>query len=293
MCMRSFKPKFFTVSLLLIWLCHYWMIPSNRVVMAQTEPLTTATDAEKNDTESAGKPFVRFVRDIETAPFGITNPAGLAFSAKTNLFHVQSAQRAGQDAPRETTVTPLQPLGRAGGAIKIAEQVKDPINMTFDSKWNRLLLLKMPEAQLLVVPSQADGKLNTSPLRRHQLQLAGLQNPQGMTVDPQNGLLYLLDAVGPRVFVIEPDTAGNLENAQIRNIDLGTTGIVNPRGLAWEPGEQQLYTLSLDQQTLYSLPSAAGSNLELSCSSSCRCFLNLRTWESSLSVPLSFFSRRL
>lgn len=255
MCMRSFKPKFFTVSLLLIWLCHHWMIPSNKVVMAQTEPLTTATGTEKNDTGNAGKPFVRFVRDIETAPFGIANPAGLAFSTKANLFHVQSAQRAGQDAPSETTVTPLQPLGRAAGAIKITEQVKDPINMTFDSKWNRLLLLKTPDAQLLAVPSQADGKLNTNPLRRHQLTIAGLQNPQGMTVDPQSGLLYLLDAVGPRLFVIEPDTAGNFENAQIRNIDLGTTGIVNPRGLAWEPSEQQLYTLSLDQQTLYSLTS--------------------------------------
>lgn len=258
MSVRSFKPNRLTFSLLLLWLCHQVLLPSRAIVRAQSEPyapMTTVVNAEQNDASpNAPKPFVRLVRTIETARLGIRNPAGLAFAPAANLFHVLSAQPIGEFASAATKVAQLQPSATMASASLIADQVDDPINMTFDSKGNRLLLLKMPAAQLLAVPMQTDGKLATQ-LVRHQVQLTALQNPQGMTSDPASGQLYILDASGPRLLQLTPDPAGSFAQAQPVTINLPST-IVNPRGLAWEPGEQHLYILSPSQQILYELTAA-------------------------------------
>lgn len=254
MCVRSFKPNRLTFSLLLLWLFHQVLIPGSASVSAQSELLATpvsVASAEQDAAANAAKPFVRLVRQIETAQLGIRSPAGLAFAPAANLFHVLSEQRTGTLAPTETQVAQLQPSATLASATNITDHVADPINLTFDSKGNRLLLLNAPAAQLLAVPAQTDGKLAAQPLRQ-QVQLTGLQNPQGMSMDPARGQLYILDAVGPRLLQLTPDSAGGFGQAQPVTIHLPAT-IVHPRGLAWEPGEEHLYILSPSQQTLYEL----------------------------------------
>lgn len=257
MSVRSTKLNLFTFSLLFLWLCHQCLLPGNPIVRAQSEdqaaPVTIASTAQ-NDADHVTKPFIRLVRQIETARLGIRNPAGLAFSPATNLFHLLSAQGTGALATTATRVAHLQSTAVSASASAMAEEVDDPINMTFDSQWNRLLFLNASSAQLLVVPMQSDGKL-AAQAQRYTVQLSGLQNPQGMTIDPLSGQLYLLDAAGPRLLQLTPDPAGDFAQAQPLAITLPAT-IVDPRGLAWEPGEQQLYILSPSQQMLYTLNTA-------------------------------------
>jgi len=192
------------------------------------------------------------VRNLETGQLGILYPAGLAFAPKAGAFHVISGRSPSQLAPVNTDLAQLLPTEMASSVTKIAAQVKDPINVTFDGKWNRLLILKTPADQLIEVQTKADGALNPKSTRHIKLKQLGLQNPQGMTVDPATGRLYILDAGGLRILQIEPDAAGSFDRAKVVTIPLTAT-ISAPRGLAWEPGEQLLYLLSPSQQTLYTL----------------------------------------
>lgn len=254
---QSSKLKLFTFLLLFLWLSQPLLIPGSIGVKAQSAdqatPVTVAGPVP-HDAAEVAQPFIRLVRNIETARLGIRNPAGLAFSPATNLFHVLSEQGAGEQPITATRLAHLQPTATAASATQIAEQVDDPINMTFDSQGNRLLLFNAPAAQLLAVPTQADGKFATQS-QSATVQISGLENPQGMTMDALSGQLYLLDAAGPRLYQVTPGPDGSFAQAQSLAINLPAE-IVNPRGLAWEPGEQQLYILSPSQQTLYTLNTA-------------------------------------
>lgn len=232
---RSYRPNIILLSLLLLWVCYQ---------SGATSPVAVA--------EEAAPPFVRRVRNLETGRLGILHPAGLAFAPKAGAFHIISGRSAARPTPADTDLSQLLPTEIAGSVTKIAAQVKDPINVTFDGKWNRLLILKTPADQLIEVQTKVDGALDPKRTRHIKLKQLGLQNPQGMTVDPATGRLYILDAGGPRIFQIEPDGAGGFDRAQVAIITLPAT-ISAPRGLAWEPGEQLLYLLSPPQQTLYTL----------------------------------------
>ncbi|MCE7985134.1 MAG: hypothetical protein DYG89_28510 [Caldilinea sp. CFX5] len=232
---RAYRPNIALFALLLLWACYQF---------AATSPVAVA--------EEAAPPLVRRVRDLETSRLGILNPAGLAFAPKAGAFHIISKRSAAQPTPTDTDLAQLLPTEIAAGVTKIAAQVRDPINVTFDGKWNRLLILKTPADQLVVVQSKADGTLDPKSTQHIKLKQFGLQNPQGMTVDPATGRLYILDAGGPRILQVEPDAAGGFDRSQVTTIPLPAT-IGAPRGLAWEPGEQLLYLLSPAQQTLYTL----------------------------------------
>ena len=195
--------------------------------------------------------FVRQRRAIEADETGISNPAGLAFSSKANAFHVVAGRRENQLLSSDTDISKLTPFGKQIGVARIMEEITDSINMAFDNKANRLLIFLSSVSRLINVLEGPDGNLDLTTLILHDASHFGLQNPQGMTIDPVSGHLFILDTVGPRILRIEPESDGGFANALISEVDLQPTGLVDVRGLAFDPTTGHLHVLRLSEQKLY------------------------------------------
>ena len=134
--------------------------------------------------------FIRHVRALEADEAGLTNPAGLAFSPGANAFHIVEGPSPGQPPPAETDVVKLTPFADRVGSARIAAAIKDPINTTFDIQRQRLLIFQSPNNKLIEVLEGPDGNLDPATPIRHDARHFGLQNPQGMVVDPASGNVY-------------------------------------------------------------------------------------------------------
>ncbi len=197
--------------------------------------------------------FVRRVRALEADETGLSNPAGLAFTPGVNAFHVVEAWGPGQPPPAETDIIKLTPFGDRAGSARIAAAIENPINMAFDSQFNRLLIFQSPNNMLIEVLADPDGNIDPTTLIRHDARHFGLQNPQGMTVDPASGHLFILDSAVPRILRIEPEPDGSFDNAVIAGVDLTSTDLVEPRGLAFDPTTGHLHVVNPAEQALYEL----------------------------------------
>lgn len=193
--------------------------------------------------------FIRQVRVMESDQTGLFTPAGLAFSARANAFQVIE----GRSSSANTDLIKLTPFADRAGSARIAAAIKDPINVAFDNRVGRLLILHSPANQLLEVREDAQGNLDPRTLIRYDARGFGLQDPQGMAFDPTSGYLYILDAVGPRLVRVEPGANGSFEGAAVSVVDLGASGIVAPRGLAFDPSTGSLHVVVPAEQKLVEL----------------------------------------
>ncbi len=195
--------------------------------------------------------FLRQVRVLE-----IDHPAGLAFSNRANAFQVMEAHTPGQPVPSSTDFVQLTPFAHRAGSRQIAAAVQYPINLALDNKEHRLLILQGSANQLLEVREDVNGNLDAATLTRYDAKRFGLQNPQGLTVDPGSGTLFILDAVGPRLVRILPGSDGSFNNASISAISLLSSGLTEVRGLAFDSASGHLYMVSPAEQVLYELTQA-------------------------------------
>ena len=220
--------------------------------------------------QDAGAAAVRPAQVLERDRTGVTSPAGLAFSpGSDSLYVVESHAAAAPTGTDVVTVTPFvasQGSDRVRSATRIAAAVKDPVNMAFDARGNRLLLLDAAD-RLLEVRVGADGELDPSTLARRDALRLDLGDAQGMAVDPTSGVVYVLDADPLRLVRIVPDGGGGFDTPTRSELDLGGRGLAGLRGLAFDPltgnlhvgGREKLVELSATGEVLASRDlSAAG-----------------------------------
>jgi DNA-binding beta-propeller fold protein YncE len=179
--------------------------------------------------------------------------AGLAFSPGAKAFYVVEALGPDHSPPLLLEVIEVSPLEDRGATARVVAAIKDPINVTYDARANRLLIFQSASNRLIEVREGPGGNLDPSPVYRHDARRFGLQNPQGMAVDPASGHLYILDAAGPRIVRIEPNPEGGFDGAVISEIDLGLADMDDARGLALEPANGHFYVASPAEQELYEL----------------------------------------
>jgi hypothetical protein len=177
--------------------------------------------------------FVMQRRAIEAKETGISNRL-VWLSSRANGFHVAERSKGRQLPITDTGIIKLTPFGQRISTARIAAAIADPINMAFDRKTNRLLILQFPDNKLIQVLEKPDGNLDPSTLIVNNAGHFGLKSPQGMTVDPASGHLFILDAVGPKLVRIERKPNGGFDKALITEVDLRPTGLVEVRGLAFE-----------------------------------------------------------
>jgi hypothetical protein len=166
--------------------------------------------------------FVRDERIIEMDETGVQNPFGLLFSPRANSFSIIDGKKRGQ---AQTDLIRLTPFGERIRSNRIMEAINDSRNMAFDGQLNRLLIFESLSNKLIGVLEDPDGNLNPNTLVRYDARHVGLQNPQGLAVDPQSGHLFFLDATGPRLVRVEPEPDGSIDEAVISEVDLLLNGL--------------------------------------------------------------------
>ena len=184
-------------------------------------------------TRANGTNTLRLARVLEADRTGIASPVGLAFAADTKSFHVVGAGPGGAATTDVVRLRPfdLSPVSDRAGSARIAAAIKDPVNVAFDTRGSRLILLDTAN-RLLEVKAGADGELDPKTLVRRDALRLELGDPQGMTVDPASGIIYVVDAEPPRLVRIEPGADGSLDASAISEIDLGPSAAGDIRGLA-------------------------------------------------------------
>jgi PKD repeat protein/uncharacterized protein YjiK len=208
-------------------------------------------DARANLPQASGAE-VRVARVIEPDQLGLANPAGLAFSPGSGTLLLVT--RTPGTPPGSATDIELITLDEdPAGTVRIAAAVTDPINMAFDGNANRLLVFNSANSQLIEILARPDGSLDPQTLRRIDAGSWGLENPQGLTVDPASGRLFILDAAGPKIVGVEPDPQLGFERTIVSEIELAWAGSSDLRGLALDPTDGHLYVLDSSAHALYEL----------------------------------------
>ncbi|MDX1522765.1 MAG: Ig-like domain-containing protein, partial [Anaerolineae bacterium] len=191
-----------------------------------------------------GTAFIREVRAFDVDNTGELIPVGLAFSPGANHFLIL-------EAGTPTEIVRITPIEDRLESVAIATGIADPINIAFDGKANRFLLFDSATNELIEIKAKPDGTLDPASLTRHDGQGFGLQSPQGMTIDPDSGALFILDSAGPRIVRVAPDSGQGFGGAVVSQVDLKATGLGTAvRGLAFEPTTGHLHLYSPAQQAL-------------------------------------------
>ena len=194
---------------------------------------------------------------LEQETTGLRSPSGLAFSPASNAFYVIDASQGGRRpaATEVVTLTPFEliPFTDRSGSTRIAATVRDPINMAFDARYGRLLLLS-GDGHLLEVQASPNGDLLPETLVAHEVTGLGLQSPQGMAVDPASGDVFVLDARIGRIVRLQPEADGSFDAATVSEIYPQVGALTRIRGLAFDAASGNLYLGA--GLTLYELTTA-------------------------------------
>src|SRR6266498_1723946 len=196
----------------------------------------------------ANPPVIDLVRSMQSDHTGINEPMGLVFSSRLNAFYALDA-REWRSSATSTNLVELAVVEDRGSSARIAAAIQDPINMAYDNQANRLLILQAQGNQLLEVQANQDGRLDPATLTRHNVVYFGVQNPQGLAVDPVSGDLFILDAAGPRIVRI----SGALDSGTVSVLDLGSSGIATPRSIAFDSSTGHLHVVSQSEKKLFEL----------------------------------------
>ena len=200
----------------------------------------------------AQEPFQRQVQKFETPELGIANPAGLAFSPRANALLVA----------RSGDTSELMSLSFAkdvDGPAIAATAIDDPLQMTFDGKFNSLLFWDASANELVEIKADANGLPRTSQgaITRFDARGLGIKGAKGMTVDPRTGNLFVLVAPAkpavPGIVRITPDRRDRFSNPEVSGNALKSLQNVELRGIAFNPSDGHLYVMAPGRQKLYEL----------------------------------------
>src|SRR5512143_1138854 len=188
------------------------------------------------------------VRSIETRDFGIPHPIGLAFSPAANAFLVLQAWQPGRPTALGTYITMITLGEDPGGLVNLATAIRDPSNMAFDSRGNRLAALDITANELIEISIGPNGvpESSASAMTRRDIRHFGLQSAQGITFDPKSGDLFILDGAASRMVRVTPD-------GRINSVNLNRPDHAALRGIAYNPGNNHLYVLNAVQDRVYEL----------------------------------------
>ncbi len=205
------------------------------------------------DSARRAEEWVQSVRVMEPRDIGVSNPASLAFSRGTGLLLVAS-RAPGAPAGTSTDLELVTLSESSEGTIRIEASISDPVNMTFDARSDRLLILQ-PSGLLTEFRSGPGGGLVTDDPQQIDTRGWNLRTPRGLAVDPTTGVLFVLDAEGPQLVRVEPHPRLGLERPTVVRVDLPELG-AHARGLALNPSDGHLHVLDRGSRSLYELTPA-------------------------------------
>lgn len=205
---------------------------------------------------------LKFIRTIDTDDifsadfFILNNPdlSGVGFPPKAHTLILLN-----QPKGSATFILATPPKNEKDRTRRTPLIIPDSINLAFDSvsqnargiNLYRLFLLDAELGELIAIKSGPRNVMNSAQIKYFKTEAFGLVDPQGMTIDPATGQLFVLVA-GPRIVGIQPQKGRDFAHAEVTEISLG--GLVGKlRGIAFNSSDHYLYVLSTEQQKLYRL----------------------------------------
>ena len=195
--------------------------------------------------------YLRLARLIDLAELGIREPSGLAFAPQSQIFFIFTAKPVNGASGGQANLFMIMAGRNKVYPEQIPVDTADPINITYDDHADRLLIWETATQALVQITVKSDGSLDMASLTRISGQPFGLQQPQGMAIDPATGHLFILDKVGPRLVRLEPGPNNSLAAATISTVDLSQAGLSDVSGLAFNPTSGHLFLVNMLDQTLH------------------------------------------
>ncbi len=204
----------------------------------------------------ADNSFVRKAETIENDELntiGISNPVGLVFSLKgENLLILEESE----GSTEETEIVAVSLVeGDSSSSVTIPTDIPEPINTVFDSKTNRFLAINPETDAVIEVDANNNGELKEQPTATTETVAPGalsLDDPQGMTADPDTGSVYILDS-GEIVRVVPKLDSEGFKGANVTKVNLPPQAgrPEQLRGIAFNPNDGLVYVFNSAQQKLH------------------------------------------
>jgi uncharacterized protein YjiK len=175
---------------------------------------------------------------------------GLAFSTSDRTFFTIAPSSSKAGINEILGITSLE--DRSSISVKVSLTSGNPTHLAFDPALNRLLVIDSSTNQTLEVKAQSDGSLTAPVPILVTPQLLGLQNLQGIAVDPVAGDLYFLDRNLRQIIRIQPNGDRGFNRSIVSRINLPPE-LSDPQGLAFDPQTGHLQILNSSEQELYEL----------------------------------------
>ncbi|HIK33558.1 MAG TPA: hypothetical protein IGS31_19730 [Oscillatoriales cyanobacterium M4454_W2019_049] len=175
---------------------------------------------------------------------------GLAFSASRRTFFTIAPSFSNPGTQEILSIPSLE--DRSSIAVEFSLNLGNPTHLTFDPIGNRLLVVDRATNLTLEVRPQPNGSFGTPRPITATPQLFGVQNLQGIAVDPVAGDLYFLDATRRQILRLQPNGVLGFSRPIVSPIplppELGT-----PQSLAFDPQTGNLQVLDSSELQLYEL----------------------------------------
>jgi hypothetical protein len=232
------------VSQLVTWFGILLFIASTRLLAGQSGSLSFIRINDTNDL--FGAEFF-----ISSQPPNLTG-AGFPPGAHTLLTFNQTTGA--------NIVFAEPPKSKVEKVMRTAFPIADPINIAFDSisvgakgfDLPRLFILDSDSGQLITIQSTSNNLMDKNKVSRFNVAGFGVHNPQGFTMNPDTGQLFVLDASNSRIVATEPRPGNKFNATKTVSIAL-PKGLGDIRGLAFNPADQHFYILNTTFQALYKL----------------------------------------
>jgi hypothetical protein len=177
------------------------------------------------------------VRSLSTDEYGVDAPKGLAFSADENAFMVFDGT---------SQVTLIAMAEEPAGTRAIAEVGADPLNTAFDNRTDSLFVFDRGRGELAKV--RADGSS-----ARFAVGRLNVTDPQGLTFDPANGRMFVLDASNAQILSVPGHATLGFDANQMQQISLQGLGKGTFKGVAYNPNNGHLYLSEITQKKLHEI----------------------------------------
>lgn len=198
---------------------------------------------------------VQKIESSELKALAVSNLVGLLASPKTGKFFILDRPQVGIQTGDETEIKSFNlDRGTISSSTLLPDGIADPINTSFDKKNSRILGLLADNERLIKVSIDANGVNGQTFSETNISNAVSLRNPQGMTTNPETGVLYILDS--GKIVRLEPEeNSEELGRTQASEITLPTEtgGADEHRGIAFNPSDGLLYVLNPVQQRLYAV----------------------------------------
>lgn len=218
---------------------------------------SVTSPAVKAEPASTGLKYVRTIdtHDLFSEDFfsaGRPDLSGVGFPPGAHTLLVLDPLPEG---PSFILVTPPKKNSKV---TKTALKISDPVNIAFDGMsmgakgygLSRLFLWDAARGELITIKSGARNVMEPNTIRRFGVQNFGIVNPEGLTMDPDTGRLFVLDGAGAHIIAIQPTPARDFTDAVASWITL-PAGLGQLRGLAFNPADNHLYVLGIELKKLY------------------------------------------